>query len=174
MHSVGLRLPEEGFRADPRIPGTSLAYWKWAVSRSSAQQETADKLYALHEQLPGCATFVPQLRDAIQSEGLMSLTPRVRSEVGLLRIATFTPSVMGDRLGRNPPSTATFTPLIARSADVATRPWVWWRSRGPPKYRRASYEQANSCLFEVARVPIVSPPMLSAFPPQWMCPTIDE
>ena len=116
---------------------TSLEYWL-GLSRSS-RTRNRDKLYALCAQLPGY-DLRERLRDVIQTKAY-ELTPRVRPKQ-VLRIATFTPSVMDDRLGRNPPSSATFTPLIARSADVATRPWVWWRSRGPPKYRRAAYEQA--------------------------------
>lgn len=110
-----------------------LGFWK-GLSSSKRSRYRA-RLYDLYERVPGFKLRC-QLREAIQAKASLQ-TPRPHVSTPT-QIAAITPRVMGYRLGRNPPSHAAFTPLIARSADVATRPWVWWRTRGPPQYTQST------------------------------------
>lgn len=106
-----------------------LGFWQGLSSSKRSRYRT--RLYDLYVRVPGFKLRY-QLRNAIRAKASL-LTPRLQF-IAQSQIATFTPRVMGHWLGRYPPSNATFTPLIARSADVATRPWAYERSRGPPSW----------------------------------------
>ena len=112
---------------------TSLSYWADMTTYTRSRKRA--RLNTLYARLPGC-DLRERLRDSIQKK-VRELTPRV-TPTQVQRIAAFTPRVMGYRMGRNPPSYAAFTPLIARGAEVAARHWVWWRCRGPPQYPHSS------------------------------------